>query len=139
MTEQKRPLPLTLCALIAILFGVMTLKAGGSVLFVDGPDRAAAGNYVPFVLWFNFVAGLFYIAAGIGIWRQQRWSLWLAATIALATLLVFAAFGIHIHQGGAYEMRTVYAMTLRSTLWVVIAITLWSIARSTGVMKPLKG
>ncbi len=108
--------------IVAILFGLLTLKSGGMVLFVDGPDRAAAGNYVPFVLWFNFIAGFFYIAAGIGLWKQMRWAGILSLGIALATLSVFLAFGYHISQGGAYEPRTLGAMLLRSAVWVVIAI-----------------
>ena len=108
--------------IVAILFGLLTLKSGGMVLFVDGPDRAAAGNYVPFVLWFNFIAGFFYIAAGIGLWKQMRWAGILSLGIALATLSVFLAFGYHISQGGAYEPRTMGAMILRSAVWAVIAI-----------------
>ncbi len=108
--------------LVAILFGLLTLKSGGLVLFVDGTDRAAAGNYVPFVLWFNFISGFFYIIAGVGLMRQYRWSGFLSAVIALAILLVFLALGYYISQGGAYESRTVGAMVLRSTVWSTIAL-----------------
>jgi hypothetical protein len=36
-------------------------------------------------------------------------------------LLVFAAFGVHVITGGAYEMRTAAAMTLRSLVWLAIS------------------
>ena len=91
------------------------------MLFVDGPDRVAAGNYVPFVLWFNFIAGIFYIFAGVGLWFQKRWAVWLAGAIAITTLITFALFGMHILNDGLYESRTVIAMSLRSTVWSVIA------------------
>jgi len=39
--------------------------------------------------------------------------------------LVFAAFGIHVLTGGAYEIRTAAAMTLRTTVWLVIAALAW--------------
>ncbi len=39
--------------------------------------------------------------------------------------MVFAFFLIHVFSGGAYETRTVAAMTFRSTVWVVAAITAW--------------
>lgn len=55
-------------ALVAVGFGAFTLKEGGAVLFSDGAARAAAGDYVPFVLWFNFTVGFVYIVAGIGLW-----------------------------------------------------------------------
>jgi hypothetical protein len=107
---------------IAILFGLLTIKSGGQVLFGDEIYREAAGNYVPFVLWFNFVAGFFYIVAGIGVLLRKPWSVWLSLLIAASTLLVFAALGLHVFADGAYETRTVAAMTLRSTVWTVIFV-----------------
>jgi hypothetical protein len=122
MKDSKKCLGLKLIGLIAIAFGLLTLKSGGEVLFIDGAGRAAAGNYVPFVLWFNFLMGFLYIAAGVGIWLQKRWAAWLAIFIALATLAVFAAFGVHISQGGLYEQRTLKAMILRSSVWTFISL-----------------
>lgn len=110
-----------LLSLLAIGFGLLTLREGGAVLFVDGAARQAAGHYVSFVLWFNFLAGFAYIAAGVGLWMRRRWAAWLALAIAVATALVFLAFGVHVALGGAWEQRTVVAMTLRTLIWVGIA------------------
>jgi hypothetical protein len=109
-------------AVVALLFGILTIKSGGQVLFGDEVYRVAAGDYVPFVLWFNFVAGFIYLVAGVGIALRKQWSVWLSLLIAGSTLLMFAALGIHIFADGAYETRTVAAMTLRSTVWMVISI-----------------
>ena len=67
----------------------MSLKSGGEVLFVDGAGREAAGNYVPFVVWFNFLAGFAYIAgaAGLALWRS--WITPLAFAIAALTIVAF--------------------------------------------------
>jgi len=111
-------------AIVALLFGAATIKSGGSVLFIDGPDRVAAGDYVPFVLWFNFLAGFFYIAAGIGIFMWKSCVAKLAALIASLSIAVFIALGVHILMGGAFEMRTVYAMTLRCFVWLTFAFLL---------------
>jgi predicted anti-sigma-YlaC factor YlaD len=100
----------------------MTIKSGGAVLFGDGAARTAAGNYVSFVLWFNFVAGFAYIAAGVGLFQRASWAPKLAAAIAVLTIIMFAAFGVYILNGGAFEQRTVGAMSVRSVVWVVIAI-----------------
>ncbi len=116
---------LRILAVIAILFGALTLKAGGTALFGGPEARAAVGNAVPFVLWFNTMAGLAYILAGIGLWLGRPWAAYLAWLIALATLAVFAAFGVHVATGGAFEMRTVAAMTLRSLVWLAIAALAW--------------
>lgn len=118
--KWPRPWWLALVALVAVGFGGATLKEGGSVIFVDGAAREAAGHYVPFVVWFNFVAGFAYVAAGVGLWRRRRWAVWLSFAVAVATLMVFAALGVHVLTGGAYELRTVGAMTLRASLWLAI-------------------
>ncbi|HEY6095051.1 MAG TPA: hypothetical protein VIU93_08900 [Gallionellaceae bacterium] len=120
-SQSPRRYLITVISLVAIAFGLLTIKEGGSVLFGDEAARTAAGNYVPFVLWFNFIAGFAYVVAGIGLWLQQRWAIWLAVAIAAATALTFAAFGAHIASGGAYEQRTVIAMSLRTLVWVAIA------------------
>jgi hypothetical protein len=118
---------------LGALFGLMTLREGGAVLFFDGAARAAAGNFVPFVLWFNFLAGFAYLAAGVGLLFRQICAARLALAIAIATLAVFAALGVHAVSGGSYEMRTVVAMTLRSTIWLMIAAVGWRgmISKST--------
>lgn len=120
LSAPSRPGMAIAAATVAVLFGLLTLKSGGSVLFVDGPARAAAGHYVPFVLWFNFLAGFAYILAGVGLFLWRQWSVKLSLLIAGATLLVFAALAVHILLDGAYEPRTIGAMSLRSAVWLVI-------------------
>src|SRR3972149_2797722 len=119
--KQQRGFRIWAISLVAVIFGLLTIKEGGAVLFGDEAARAAAGNYVPFVLWFNFVAGFAYVVAGAGLWLQQRWAVWLAVAIATATALTFAAFSVHVYSGGEYEQRTMIAMSLRTLIWVVIA------------------
>ena len=125
MTDRhQRPRWATVLAVLAVAFGALTLKSGGEVLFIDGAGRAAAGNYVPFVLWFNFLAGFAYIAAGIGLALWRPWAKPLAFGLATLTVAVFAAFGVHVWAGGAFEQRTIGAMALRSAVWLGIAFAL---------------
>ena len=119
--NAQRGFWLWVVSLFAVGFGLLTIKDGGTVLFGGEVARAAAGNYVPFVLWFNFLAGFAYVIAGVGLWALKRWAFWLALAIAIGTLVVFAAFGVYVLVGGAYELRTVVAMTLRTAAWAVIA------------------
>ncbi len=122
---RQRSVLIWVISLVAAGFGLLTVKEGGAILFGDEAARIAAGNYVPFVLWFNFLAGFAYIIAGAGLWLQQRWAVWLAVAIATATALTFAAFGVHVVSGGAYEPRTAIAMSLRTLVWVTIAAIAW--------------
>jgi hypothetical protein len=110
---------------LAVVFGIVTIVVGGKTLFGGAGERVAAGNYVPFVLWFNFIAGFAYVIAGCGLLLWKRWAATLSIAIALATVAVFAAFGLHILFTGAYEMRTVGAMTIRSAIWIAIAAAAW--------------
>jgi hypothetical protein len=49
----------------------------------------------------------------------------LVAAIALA----FAAFGMHILSGAAYEQRTVIAMGARLGVWLLVAATAYRLLR----------
>ena len=120
--RQQRGMWIRVISLVAVGFGLLTLKEGGAVLFASGATRTAAGTYVPFVLWFNFLAGFAYVIAGAGLWMQRRWAAGLAILIAVATAIVFAAFGVHVFAGGVYEMRTVIAMSFRTVVWAAIAV-----------------
>jgi len=112
-------------AVSAILFGLLSVMSGGAVLFSGEAVEQAAGAYVGFVLWFNFLVSFAYMAAGLGLWFRQRWAVLLTWLIVLATLLVFAAFGQHVAGGAPYEMRTVWAMSFRLAFWLVISLIAW--------------
>jgi hypothetical protein len=120
--KSDRSIGIWIITVIAVVFGLLTIKSGGSVLFVDGTFREEAGNYVPFVVWFNFLAGFAYLIAGGGLWMQKHWAVWISIFIVVATLVVFATLGIHILKGGMYEVRTIAAMSLRTVVWALIAM-----------------
>ena len=124
MTSMKsdRSIGIWIITVIAVVFGLLTIKSGGTVLFVDGTFREEAGNYVPFVVWFNFLAGFIYLIAGGGLWMQKHWAVWISLFIVVATLVVFAILGIHILKGSMYEVRTIAAMSLRTVVWALIAM-----------------
>lgn len=105
----------------AVAFGLLTLVSGGTALM----GAVDMGAVVPFVLWFNFLAGFAYVAGGILLWRGHRLALAVALAILIATAAVFAAFGWRVASGGAYEMRTVGAMTLRTVFWAATALVAW--------------
>ncbi|MEO6986642.1 MAG: hypothetical protein ABI155_15010 [Paralcaligenes sp.] len=131
-TRKQRGIWIWAISLVAIGFGLLTINEGGAILFGGEVARIAAGNYVPFVLRFNFLAGFAYVVAGTGLWAGRCWAAWLAITIAAATALAFAAFGAHVYVGGAYEMRTVIAMSLRTFVWAVIAAIAWRVVLPQG-------
>lgn len=131
---NKRPMMITVFAIIAVAFGALTLFSGGRNLF-DEAVIAEAGNTIAFVLWFNFLAGFAYIAAGYFLWTWKLCGVRLSAVIAGATILVFLGMGIYVIQfDGLYNVKTVGAMALRSAVWMLIAVLsqgYWSKFRET--------
>jgi hypothetical protein len=74
------------------------------------------------VLWFNFLAGFACLFAGVGLFMQKHWAAWMSIFIAIATIVIFVLFGLHILNEGVYEVRTVAAMSLRTVVWALIAM-----------------
>ena len=109
----------------AIAFGLVTLISGGSALF----GAVDMGAVVPFVLWFNFLAGFAYVIGGLLLMTGHRLALPVALTILIATATVFAVFGWRVFAGDAFEMRTVGAMTLRTLFW---AAMVWVAMKARG-------
>ena len=114
-------------AILALGFGGLTILSGGSTLFAG----LEMGAVVPFVLWFNFIAGFAYVLAGAGMIFARPWAPWLATGIALATALVAIGFAVHVIQGKPFEIRTVGALALRCGIWVWISRVAW-VAQKSG-------
>lgn len=123
MTMPQNRLPLALRAFIVFgfIFGIITLYSGGSVLFGPQEARDSAGAYIPFVVWFNFLAGGVYIVAAAGLWLRKRWGILLAIAISASTVFVAVVFAYTIMQGADFEMRTVGAMAIRASVWAGLA------------------
>lgn len=109
-----RTLTVRISAVIAAVFGAASVASGASVLFGEG--AMAAGNYVPFIVWLNFLAGFAYVVAALGLWLGRRWAAALAVALAVLTVLAFTALGGYIAAGAPFEARTVAAMALRTVL-----------------------
>ena len=52
---------------------------------------------------------------------RWRYGPYLALLLAVSTVLVALAFMVHVLSGGAYEMRTVGALSIRSLFWIAVA------------------
>ncbi len=74
---QQRGFLIRAMSLIAVGFGLLTIKEGGAILFGGEAAQASAGNFVPFVLWFNFLAGFatssLALDCGCGIAGRCGW------------------------------------------------------------------
>lgn len=113
-------------AVVAALFGALTVFSGSMVLF--GPEAAqrAAGAAVPFVVKFNTSAGFAYLIGAAALWRNHPAARGIALAIGVATLLVLAGFAVTALTGAPTELRTAIALPFRAAFWLVIA---WALGR----------
>ncbi len=103
-------------ALVAVVFGLVTIVAGSRVLAGTEP------GYIVFrpLLFYNVVMGAVYIAAGVAAWRSAAHGKYSAAAIFILNLLVLGAVGYLYASGGAVAMESLRAMTLRTVVWLVL-------------------
>ena len=115
---------------IANLFGFATLFAGGRVL--SGADP----GYVVFrpLLIYNTAMGLFYIVAGVAIWRGLDWAKRGALAIAALNLIVLSAILLRYSTTGDVANESLSAMTLRTVVWFgIFAVTARTGRREPGM------
>lgn len=108
---------------VLVIFGLMTVFMGGSVIFDLFGIRAREGNYVPFVVHINFICGFLYLLSAFAIITQKNWPV---VPIAIAlVLLILGSFGLwqHIESNGLYEQKTIYAMVFRTLLTLTFILT----------------
>jgi len=109
---MKKAIPY-MAAIILILFGGLTLFMSSSVLFDLFGIRAKQGNYVPFIVWTNFICAFIYLTAAYGFWKGKNWTRYLLGAALVLLILAYVGLKIHIANGGLYELKTVSAMKFR--------------------------
>ena len=108
---------------ILVIFGLLTVFMGGSVLFDLFEIREKEGNYVPFVVAANFVCGFLYLIAAFGILTQKLWAKTPLIIAFIILIVTFIGLGFHINSGKIYETKTVTAMTFRTLLTMTFILT----------------
>ncbi|MFD1550801.1 hypothetical protein DNU06_05630 [Putridiphycobacter roseus] len=99
---------------VLVLFGLLTLFLSSSVIFDWFGIRAMEGNYVPIVVWVNFIASVLYLLAAFAIYNGESWMV-KPLVLALVMLVVgLIGFWIHVINGGLYETKTIGAMIFRT-------------------------
>ena len=111
-----------LFSIIVTIFGIMTVISGSVVIFSNKVIQKFAGDYVEFVVWFNLLSGFVYILTGLGLWKGKKWSIPVSVLLTLSITIILIIFSFYVGQGGAYEVRTFYALTFRMVLWLAVSI-----------------
>ena len=103
-------------ALLVAFFGLLTILAGGGVIFDLFGMRAKEGNFVLFVVWANFICGFLYLIAAFGLFKQRSWTSSVLGIAVVILLVAFVGLFIWIYNGEIYEKKTIIAMTFRTML-----------------------
>lgn len=114
-------------AAVAVLFGLATLGAGGSVL--AGRDA----GYLVFrpLLIFNTVMGVGYIFTGIVAWGRASSGRNAAAVILALNLLVLGRVALLYRASAGVAIDSVRAMILRSAVWFALLLVFgWASRKS---------
>ena len=113
----------TLLLISLFLFGLVTLFMSSAVLFDWLGIREKEGNFVPAVVWANWLCGFLYLIAAYAVFKNS-----LRAKIPLITavFILIAAYlylFIHISNDGLYETKTMGAMAFRVGITALFLFT----------------
>ena len=95
------------------IFAAMTLFMSSSVLFDWFGIRAKEENYVPGIVWANFVCGILYLIAAYGILKNETWAKFPLMISMIILVLAYIGLFIHMNNDGLYETKTIGAMAFR--------------------------
>lgn len=115
-------------AAIAVLFGALTVFAGGRVLLGADPGYEV---FRPLLIY-NTVMGFVYVAGGLIAWRSLRPGRNAAAGIFVLNLAILLGIYLLHSSGSGIAVESLRAMTLRSAVWLGLFIALWWLARESG-------
>lgn len=102
-----------LAAATLAIFGLATLFASSAILLDLFGVREAEGNYVPFIVYTNFIVSLLYLVAVYGFLKNKFLALCLLIASLVILIVALAGLWVHIWSGGLYEIKTIGAMAFR--------------------------
>lgn len=115
-------------AVVAVLFGAVTLLAGGRVLLGEDPGYEV---FRPLLIY-NTAMGVAYIAGGITVVRNVSAGRRAAAAILLLNLLVLAGILVLSRRGAGVAVDSLRAMMLRTVVWLFLFLgPSWLVRRQT--------
>ena len=126
---------LKITAIALLLFALLTLFLSSSVIFNLFGIRAKEGNYVPLVVWANFISSILYLAAAYGLFKMKKWSVWLLAISVVILVAAFIGLKLHISEGGLYEVKTLNAMIFRIGLTALLSVASYFLLQNKQLSK----
>ncbi len=107
-------------AMIGIIFGIITILSGGTVLFGSNPGYVV---FLPLVI-FNTAMGFAYIVSGATAWKNPVRGKTIAGFIFLLNFTVLVTITYLYFNGSDIANQSLAAMSFRSIVWLIIYIGL---------------
>ena len=127
LTLRNSSLRQRIAAVVAVIFGLATVIAGGRVRM--GYSEPGYVVYQPLLIY-NTVMGFVYVAAGAAIWYNLHRGRYAAFAIFALNLIVLGGVFFLYASGGAIAVDSLRAMTLRTSVWFVLSLVLtWKTRR----------
>ncbi|MEW5843783.1 MAG: hypothetical protein AB1775_11020 [Bacteroidota bacterium] len=116
-----------IAAVIAIIFSLLTIVEGSSVLLgISMPEYAV---FKP-LLVYNVIMGIVGVFAGSAIWLITKKAVTYAKIILAAhTIVMVIVISIHF-LSDAISMHSVQSMTIRVVVWLIISSLTWKSSQS---------
>lgn len=103
----------TILIVALLIFGAVTLFMSSSVLFDWFGIREKEGNFVPLIVWANWLCGFLYLMAAFALWKNKLWAVKPLIISLIILAVAFIGLFIHITGGSLYETKTLGAMVFR--------------------------
>lgn len=115
-----------IAAIASLLFGVLTIFAGGSVILGLFGMREREGDYVPYVVWASFISGILYVFASYGFFKKRLWTKAALINAIFILLAGFVALIVWILKDKPYETAIIFKLLFR----ILFSVGLFWIARN---------
>jgi len=115
---------------IIAVFGLLTLFLSSSVLFDLFGFSEKAGNYVPFIVWVNFICSFCYLLIAYFYFSLRKWSGLLFVIAAIVLILAFIGLRFYSSLGGIFDLRIIGALYLRIYITLILSFVAYKITEN---------
>lgn len=127
---KKHPVLRIVTLTALVLVGLLTLVVGSAVLLDLFGMREKEGNFVPFVVVSNLIGGFLYLGAARYLFKNDLAAVKTLTVCLILLLGTFVGLYFYIASGGSYERRTLFAMTFRIGLTLILTLSSTKILNS---------
>lgn len=115
-----------IAAIVSLIFGLLTIFAGGSVILDLFGMREREGNYVPYVVWASFISGILYVFASFGFFKNRAWTKTVLKYAIYILIAGLVALIVWILKNEPYETAIIFKLSFR----ILLSVGLFWVARS---------